>query len=214
MSPHRSRREFLQSAAAASMGGIVLGHSTVLRASGRFSASLDTPSAGPRSGSADQSLASAIFPSPQEISPSGSDFALDERVRIVVPAESSPLDLSLAHFLQDEINDRFGVVVGIDHAAAAGPDARVIIMGSQANPLVRESVRSFAGSHTHPGAEGYVLRVDRNRAIVMGSDDRGAFYGLQSLRQLLFKQDNQVKIRGAQVRDWPDKAFRGINAQS
>jgi hypothetical protein len=192
------------------MGGIVLGHSTALRASGRFSASPNMPSRDPQSGVADQSLASAIFPRPQEISASGSDFALDERVRLVVPAEPSPLDLSLAHFLRDEINDRFGIVVRIEPTTTAGPDARVIVMGSQANPLVQESVRSFAGSPTHPGAEGYVLRVDRNRAIVMGSDDRGAFYGLQSLRQLLFKQDNQVKIRGAQVRDWPDKTFRGI----
>lgn len=210
MSPRLSRREFFHSAAAASVGGTLLGNTTVLRASGRFFASPDGPSVSPQTSIADQSLASAIFPIPQEISQSGSDFVLDEQVRIVVAPQSSPQDLLLAQLLRDEINDRFGVLVGIDRAAAAETDARVIMMGSQANPLVRESVRSFADSRTPPGAESYVLRVDRNRAILMGSDDRGAFYGLQSLRQLLFKSDNQVKIRGVQIRDWPDKSFRGI----
>jgi hypothetical protein len=61
-----------------------------------------------------------------------------------------------------------------------------------------------------PSPEGYILRTDKNVTLVAGSDDRGAFYGLQSLRQLIFKEDKQVRIRGVQIRDWPEKQFRGI----
>lgn len=35
----------------------------------------------------------------------------------------------------------------------------------------------------NPGPEGYILRTGPGIAVVAGSDDRGAFYGLQSLRQ-------------------------------
>ena len=39
----------------------------------------------------------------------------------------------------------------------------------------------------------------------------GAFYGLQSLRQLLSKQTRDLRFRGALIRDWPDKPYRGIS---
>ncbi|MGA3082945.1 MAG: glycoside hydrolase family 20 zincin-like fold domain-containing protein [Terracidiphilus sp.] len=60
------------------------------------------------------------------------------------------------------------------------------------------------------GPESYILRTNKNAVLVAGSDDRGAFYGLQSLRQLLANQEGQLRFRGAQIRDWPDKPFRGI----
>ena len=46
--------------------------------------------------------------------------------------------------------------------------------------------------------------------LIAGKDDRGAFYGLQSLRQLVVKEEKEVRFRGAMIRDWPDKPFRGI----
>jgi hexosaminidase len=42
--------------------------------------------------------------------------------------------------------------------------------------------------------------------VVAGADDAGAFYGMQSLRQLIHGRE----IDRAQVRDWPFTPFRGI----
>jgi hexosaminidase len=41
-------------------------------------------------------------------------------------------------------------------------------------------------------------------------DDDGAFYGMQSLRQLVVKENAQVGIRSVEIEDWPHVAFRGI----
>jgi len=60
------------------------------------------------------------------------------------------------------------------------------------------------------GSESYILRADKNMVVIAGKDDHGAFYGLQSLRQLVVKEDKEVGFRGALIRDWPDKQFRGI----
>ena len=60
------------------------------------------------------------------------------------------------------------------------------------------------------GPESYIIRTNNNVVLVAGNDDRGAFYGLQSLRQLLANEEGQLRFRGAQIRDWPDKPFRGI----
>jgi hypothetical protein len=89
---------------------------------------------------------------------------------------------------------------------------RAIVMGSLANPLVRVYCAKAGVSVTpdNPGPEGYVLRVGPGLVLIAGSDERGAFYGLQSLRQLARQARGQLRFRGVNARDWPDKPFRGI----
>lgn len=58
--------------------------------------------------------------------------------------------------------------------------------------------------------EGYFLEVDTNTVVIAGADDAGAFYGLQSLLQLIEVQGTRWSFRGISLRDWPDKPFRGI----
>ena len=84
-------------------------------------------------------------------------------------------------------------------------------MGSIANPLVKEycARNHLQVTKDDPGPEGYVLHVGEKVVLVAGSDDRGAFYGLQSLRQLA-KKDPGLAIPAVIVRDWPHKSFRGI----
>ena len=117
---------------------------------------------------------SLIFPKPQQIAASGSDFLFDDRVRIVVPANPSSEDLALANFLRDEVSDRFGLQLKIERGAQATATERSIVLGSRKSVLAGRSGGFFGGADlgTLPGAEGYLLRVDR---------DRGGVYGLQIL---------------------------------
>lgn len=160
---------------------------------------------------AEASLPTLIFPEPQQISASESNFLIDEQTRIVVPAAASEQDLLMARFLAHELGDRFDRHPRIERADRLELGARVIVMGSIESPLVRQCcVRMGVDPKNMPHAEGYVLGVRSNMLLVAGSDDRGAFWGLQSLRQLLFRQGEQVFARGVDIRDWPDKSFRGI----
>jgi hypothetical protein len=153
-----------------------------------------------------------IFPPPQQISDSGGDFVLDEQAIIAVPEFASSEDLFLANALADELGDRFGVHPRIERTASLNAQRRLIVMGSTANPLVRDYCAShgFTVNPRDPGPEGYMLQTDSSMVLVAGSDDRGAFYGLQSLRQLITGDGHQVRIRGVRVKDWPAKTFRGI----
>ena len=157
-------------------------------------------------------LESAIFPQPQEIASSGSDFTLDNQVRVVVPDDASEQDLLLAGMLVNELSDRFGLYLKIERANDLSGGKRTILMGSIENPLVRRhctEMNLLAGVESL-GAEGYILQTGNNVVLIAGKDDRGAFYGLQSMRQLLVNKEKEVYFRGALVRDWPDKLFRGI----
>lgn len=158
------------------------------------------------------STAPIIFPLPQEMTLSGERFVVDDSVRILVPENASPGDVLLARELTVELSDRYGVAVRTERVAKLPSTGRVIVMGAITNPLVRElsAQRRLAVDGNQRVPEGYVLHVDARVAFVAGSDEAGAFYGMQSLRQLVHREVGRTELRGTTVRDWPHKMFRGV----
>lgn len=154
----------------------------------------------------------AVFPIPQEMELTHEGLILTEPVRILLPAAPTAHDVFLARQFAAELGDRFGLSVRPERVAAVPATGPAIVVGAHTNPLVRELCRrqGLAVGAKQPGPEGYVLHVDATLALVAGSDDAGAFYGLQSLRQLLERDGDRTRIRGARIRDWPHLPFRGI----
>ncbi len=152
-----------------------------------------------------------IFPIPQEIEVSGYNFELDENTSILVPKTTSENDLLLARFLVRELSDKYGLALKIERRSDLPPVKSVILMGTIDNPLVKKycSQQKLEVTAENPGSEGYVMKVDKNVIVITGWDNRGAFYGLQSLRQLI-KEDDGFQIPCVKVRDWPNLPFRGV----
>ena len=70
-------------------------------------------------------------------------------------------------------------------------------------------VAATCGAKERPGA--YVLRIDGRGVVVTGYDERGAFYGLQTLRQLLESPAARLgTLPFVTVSDWPDMPYRGV----
>jgi hexosaminidase len=139
-------------------------------------------------------------------------FRLDESSLIVIPEGPSEQDLFLARFLTAEVSDRYGLGLSVKQSSSVPSTDSTILIGSVANPLVRDwcAQHGLGLSAESPGPEGYVLRVDDQSVVVAGSDERGAFYGLQSLRQMIKEEDGAVRVPGVLIRDWPHKVFRGM----
>jgi len=153
-----------------------------------------------------------ILPIPRELSEHSGSFILGEDVRILVPSEASDHDLFLARFLTAELVDKFALAVHVEAVSHLPSNGRHILIGTTTNPLVQEAIaqRGLSITADSPGPEGYLLVVDKDRVIIAGSDERGAFYGLQSLRQLIEAGDGSLRVRGVTIRDWPLKTFRGV----
>jgi len=165
-----------------------------------------------------------VYPSPREIELRKGFFEIGDEDGVVIgaPTEASEEDLKLARFWAAEVSDRHGIGLGtlrMDRLPEKG--RRAILLGAMSNRLVRDAcerlglVEAVRGT----GAEGYVLDVTRDLALVAGYDEAGAFRGLQSLRQLLSggpvvgrrgRQAPQALIRCARARDWPHLPFRGV----
>ena len=67
-----------------------------------------------------------------------------------------------------------------------------------------------AGARPVSGA--YTLTIDTKQATIIGYDERGAFYGIQTLRQLLQNPDGTTKtaLPLVEITDWPDLPNRGV----
>ena len=198
-----TRREFLSTAAVAATSSTLIGPTSRLHP-GISATSPDDH--------AQSLLSSLIFPKPQHISGTPDPFVLNESVCISVPARPSEQDLFLARRLTHELSDRFDRQPRITPTASVQSGRPSIVMGSLGNPLVRQCCARL-NLHPHEqiqADEGYLLHVEKNLVLIAGRDDRGAFYGFQSLRQLLRHTATQIQVPGVDIRDWPDKPFRGL----
>jgi len=152
-----------------------------------------------------------IFPIPQQLKITQEAFMVDESISILIPENASEADINLAKALVRELSDKYGVAIKIRAVSEIPSTGRSVIMGTLNNPLVRKycSINRLELTEKKPGPEGYLLNVGNNLAIVAGYDDQGAFFGFQSLRQLLIEGRGK-KIRGVEVTDWPNMPFRAI----
>jgi hypothetical protein len=152
-----------------------------------------------------------IFPIPQEMQITKDAFILDKDVSIIIPENATPKDLSLARSLVGELSARYAVTLKIEKSPVIPKDRKVIVMGAVSNPLIRKfcADNKIVIDAKNPGSEGYMLQVNNRMIVIGGWDDPGAFFGLQSLRQLVQK-GNGKSIQGLKVRDWPNMPFRGV----
>ncbi|HUF08978.1 MAG TPA: glycoside hydrolase family 20 zincin-like fold domain-containing protein, partial [Rhodothermales bacterium] len=59
--------------------------------------------------------------------------------------------------------------------------------------------------------EGYILEVGSDGIRIQANTDQGAFYGQQTVKQLVRGFRERGEIPGMRIVDWPDLAFRGIS---
>ena len=150
-----------------------------------------------------------MFPAPQRMKVHDRNFTVDEAVPILVPAKATPADLSLARQMVAELSDGYGLALRIVPGDAI-PAGRFILMGTATNALVKQYVSRYGMPAPPEKKEAYALRTAADAVVVAGNDEAGAFYGMQSLRQLLARARREGAVRGVDVDDWPHLPFRAI----
>jgi hypothetical protein len=154
-----------------------------------------------------------IFPIPSDVRIQRGQFSLSDDVSVLVPHEPTDEDLFLAHALRDEIADWFGLILKIERAYGLTQDRRAIVMGIRDRHLVQAALNSAGVVNSlEPSAEpeSYTLHVRPHIAVVSGSESRGVSHGFQSLRQLLTSESGRPSLPCIDVRDRPQKPFRGV----
>lgn len=154
---------------------------------------------------------SPVFPIPREAEYHDGYFKLNEETVILIPSIPGEQDKFLSQFLVSELAEKYGLVLKVKKKSGIAGLKNFILIGSIDNPLVESfaSANNIPVTAGNPGPEGYFLKVAKSGIGILGSDDQGAFYGLQSLRQLINLSDAK-HVRCTDIKDWPSMPFRGI----
>ncbi len=139
-----------------------------------------------------QPLKAVIFPE---------KFVLSDNTKIQTDSNSKELGNYLHKVLQSDISLSLQIV----EKNAVEWDFSVIIL------YLNEDLKNL-------GSEGYQLRISTNKTTISAPTLRGIFYGIQSLRQLIFqeittqasKTNNNVSIQCLDIEDVPRFRWRGF----
>ncbi len=140
-----------------------------------------------------------IIPEPQHLELSSKSYTLNTSAVLNLVQPTQALE-NLANIFQKELAQKWQVNLSV----ISSPN----LLNSQINVSLLDEQSSLLlanlGIEPVTEPEGYVLHIDEGITIV-GSDEQGAFYGLQSLRQLLRAG---TELKGMTVRDYPDFPLR------
>ncbi|MBN1673932.1 MAG: beta-N-acetylhexosaminidase [Kiritimatiellae bacterium] len=155
-----------------------------------------------------------LVPQPQEMTLGNGAFVIGPDVAVLLPATLEPEELRGPNILVEELETYWGVKIPVVHADEAPAGRRCIVIGRGGQtPLIRGACAEAGVEVTaqKPGPEGYALHVTPTRIAVVGSDKPGAFYGVQSLLQLLRRDRNgRLVVPCLKVVDWPEVKMRGM----
>lgn len=136
-----------------------------------------------------------IIPKPLDVDFSRGDTQLDETW---VVRYQGGLNSEVAVLIED-LDKLYGIklAANADHVA----------VGKQANITLKVDSSIQSGK-----AESYQLKIDKNKITVIGSDNAGVFYGVQSLLALFPADANgSVKLPRVEINDSPRFSYRGMH---
>lgn len=126
----------------------------------------------------------AVQPVPQEVQMSGRTLSFPTALHLVGSDEANVHAVELLRSLLPD-------AVPCSSASAAGRQYRILI-GEKNDKSVKKYRRQIP-----PHAEGYYLSVGEKEIVVAGYDERGTYYGVQTLRQLLSTALSESMSRSA-----------------
>ena len=129
----------------------------------------------------------SIQPQPQQILSETQALSLPDTYLIVGETEANPHAVSaLKALLAGKKTDKDGIRIYI---------------GEKGDKAIRKFARQIPNQK-----EGYYLAVNDKEIVLVGQDERGTFYALQTLSQLL--NNNQLPV--VEIKDYPSIRFRGV----
>ena len=128
-----------------------------------------------------------LVPQPREVKlNAGDQFRLTRKTKIIV-ARKFGRDFTGAQMLADEIARWTGWKLKIDDADHISGGSDFIYIGDAMDDSHLRDALGTSGLAMQSGfdARGYAISAERQRILVAGASEQGAFYGVQTLRQLL-----------------------------
>lgn len=129
------------------------------------------------------------------------DFRLNPTPQTYVAQEDS-IDIPVQYRLQTDCHE--SPASALLQSLLPGQTAKAqfrICIGIKGDKAVRKYAKYIPAK-----AEGYYLKIDKKDIVIAAADARGAYYGVQTLAQLLTLD----KLPMVEITDYPDIPYRGV----
>lgn len=136
-----------------------------------------------------------LIPYPREVKLQGAGFVLENTVTIILDKNASEKDKFAAGELSKYLSDELKIKSTIQHVVKPG----------------KSIILTRKGADKKLGDQGYHLTVGSDRVTVRASGETGLFYGVQTILQLIGKNETGSYINGMEMRDWPDTKVRAAH---
>ncbi len=165
-----------------------------------------------------------IMPTPRRVRYGGRLLPLVDlqsrtaEVSLIVGAHPAPAEIQAARELAEWIGGGRGCQVPIrSESDSSGNESVRIFIGTRDSHAGIDAVcrrEKIVLTSARPGAEGYVIRFiptgGATCVLCAGSDAAGAYYAVQSLKQLFMRRGTHGVLRVAAIDDWPTLRYRGM----
>lgn len=160
-----------------------------------------------------------LMPTPQEVEWGEGGFAVSDGMPIYYRREGrgEPAAQCLMEQVESTYGIRLRLVAETGRESVADGRGAIVLgevnAGGLAVKLAKE--RGWKINAERPGSQGYFLSARPDGVLICGFDQAGTFYGVQTLLQLLIRQDFQTAAaKAVEIRDWPYIPWRMISVRS
>lgn len=148
-----------------------------------------------------------LIPRPASVTAGDGSFSLTGAVRIAYAGLFSEGSMAAAALLRDRLGADYALDCRVVCGAEAG--ASSVLIGLLDDEGIVEALGGDAPATLKP--EGYALKVSPGRVVIAGADPAGAFYGVQSLLQLIDASGDTPSVACGLIKDFPEHPFRGVH---
>lgn len=159
-----------------------------------------------------------IIPPPKKLNKKEGMFVINGDTAVIY--QDAPDAKKIAAQIQNEIKERWAIQIPVINGKNMGPDRKNMIYLGQ--PRLGGTARTMAirenmdvDSDRFP-PQGYGINVSPERAVILGRDDEGLYWGAQSLmmamrwNQSVDKARTGPSVQAMRILDWPDHLERGV----
>lgn len=154
---------------------------------------------------------SKIIPTPQSIVEKKLTFKITSSTKIVIGNDSQA-----EQFIAQELNSELSLkkeipLKVVDEQSVRKLSSNFIFIGKPNTEYGKKFLSERKGRMLpEMKTEGYFLDVDAKGIVIIAESDKGLFYGVMSLLQLLQKDKRSVLVPGVTILDYPSQKIRGI----
>lgn len=135
-----------------------------------------------------------VIPKPQQLTLSEGYFDLSPQTKIYYQKESELIGNYLSEYFKSEF--------GFDLSSAK----------ENKNNLIKLVLTNIENINNNP--EGYHLLITKDNILIEANDNRGLFYGIQTLKQLIpleSEKQTELRVPNIEIYDFPKFKWRGLN---